>query len=199
MPAHPSTSRSASSGLWRCTSAARRTPASASRVSTAAAAVGKRARSISRAARSSATRKKAVARPWKLAPPPLPKEHDEQAAVIQWWRYYSASKKLDERLLFAIPNGTLLAGSYVERAIQMAKLKAEGLRVGFPDLCLAVLRGGFGALYVEMKRRDGGRTSPAQEDVQLVLMESGYRVVSANWADQAIRAICEYVEGASTV
>lgn len=62
-----------------------------------------------------------------------------------------------------VPNGTHLAGGKLARAKQMAALKRDGLRVGFPDLVLidrtAIRHIGF----VEVKREVGGIVSDDQE------------------------------------
>jgi hypothetical protein len=62
-----------------------------------------------------------------------------------------------------VPNGAHLAGGKLARAKQMAALKKDGLRVGFPDLILidrtAIRRIGF----VEVKRELGGVVSDDQE------------------------------------
>jgi len=84
-------------------------------------------------------------------------EHKIQKALIEWAGYARCQRpELD--LLYAIPNGG-------HRDIRVAaKLKAEGVKRGVPDLCLPVMRGGFAALYIEMKTpRSGSKLSPDQE------------------------------------
>ena len=53
-----------------------------------------------------------------------PTEHEEQAALIEWWGLYARWKSLPPSLLMAIPNGGYRS------AITGARLKAEGVRVG---------------------------------------------------------------------
>ena len=137
----------------------------------------------------------------------MPSEHQEQAAVIQWWAVYAAAHKLDVRLLMAIPNGAHLAGDDKSRAIQMVKLKATGLRVGAPDLLLAMPRRMLcpwvdgsrqqvetqdAGLFVEIKRLDG-KLSADQHSFGLLLQAQGYAWVMAKGAGEAIAAIEAYL------
>lgn len=129
----------------------------------------------------------------------VPTEHQEQAAVIDWWdKIYAPAHKLDPRLLFAIPNGANKSFA------QAAKFKREGLRAGCPDLILAMpkdmlaLRGPewtrlFNGLFIEMKRI-GGKASPAQIEFATILRNQGYNVIIAQGASEAIRAISAYLE-----
>ena len=61
------------------------------------------------------------------------------------------------RWLHAVPNG--LAASSV---IAAAKMKRQGMTKGIPDVCLPVARRGAHGLYIELKRKDGGKLSPEQ-------------------------------------
>ena len=117
----------------------------------------------------------------------IPTEHEEQAAVIQWWAGYAAQHKIPENLLFAIPNG---ANKSMASA---AKFKREGLRKGVPDLFLAVPRG-FHGLFLEMKRTVKAQVSDEQYYFAEGLMDQGYRVVFCFCAENAIRVIKEYLE-----
>lgn len=95
-------------------------------------------------------------------------EHEEQRTLMQWWALYSKSKGLSECLLFAIPNGGF-------RHISVAmKLKQEGVRAGVPDLFLALPRGNYHGLFIEMKKAKGGRVSDSQNAVMTSLVRQGY-------------------------
>ena len=61
-----------------------------------------------------------------------------------------------------VPNGAHLAGGGLARAKQMAALKADGLRAGFPDL-LVFGRQPLQFGLMEVKRERGGKVSPDQE------------------------------------
>lgn len=115
-------------------------------------------------------------------------EHQHQTAVIKWWRYAHAAYQVPEFALFAIPNGGQRS------PITAALLKAEGVRSGVPDLCLAVNRKGLPGLYMEMKREDG-RLSDTQIKVMDWLALQGYLTATCYSADEAIRTIERYLRG----
>ena len=121
-------------------------------------------------------------------------ESQEQRTLIEWWASYCRTIKQDERLLMSIPNGSVLAGDAKQRAIQMARLKREGLRLGAPDLLLAIpvwskYKAG---LFIEMKRI-GEKARSEQVTFHDMLRDHGYRVVVCQGFDQAKAAIVEYL------
>ena len=128
---------------------------------------------------------------------PVASESQEQRALIAWWETYARSKGIDPRLLIAIPNGGHLAGGPRQRAIQMRRLKLEGLRVGCPDLFLAVPRapssklGTMGGLWIELKT-ERGKASEAQYDM-LNLLGADYCARLAFGWDDARRLIEAYL------
>lgn len=75
-------------------------------------------------------------------------EHDEQAAVVEYCDMKGYPR-------FAIPNGGL------RRKSEAARLKAEGVSAGVPDMCIPVARGRYHSLYIEMKA-DGGKPTEEQ-------------------------------------
>lgn len=114
-------------------------------------------------------------------------EHGEQCALIHWYRLVCNSFGLSEQLLFAIPNGG------ARDQITGAMLKAEGVRAGVPDLFLAVPRGRYHGLFIEMKQSKGGRVSDVQKAIHKLLLEQGYAVeVCHGWMHAKI-TICEYL------
>lgn len=142
----------------------------------------------------------------------LPTERAEQMAVCDWWASYCKTRGLHENLLLSIPNGSVLAGDSKRRAIQMNNLKRTGLRIGAPDLMLAVPRRHlhptnlgiginvagyltvdlFSGLFIEMKRR-GEKGRPEQIAFADLLRRQGYSCVIACGADEAIRAVRGYL------
>ncbi len=75
-------------------------------------------------------------------------ESKEQKAVVKFFRTF-----YQNFLIYAVPNGAWLHGDKLQRIKQIAKMKAEGLEPGIPDLFIAVARGGFHGLFIEMKDR----------------------------------------------
>ena len=75
-------------------------------------------------------------------------------------------------------------------------LKASGVRPGVPDICLPCARGGYHALYIELKRRKNGQVRPTQREMILRLEALGNAAVVCRGADEAIRTIEWYLSGA---
>ena len=75
-------------------------------------------------------------------------------------------------------------------------MKAEGVTAGVPDILLAVPRQGCHGLWIELKRRKGGRVSEAQEHVMARLRQAGYRVEVCKGWWEAREVIENYLTGA---
>ena len=108
-------------------------------------------------------------------------EHDEQTAVIRWWDVACKVYGFPYFALMAIPN----AGKRSYGAA--AWMRSEGLRVGIPDLFLAVPRCGLGGLWIEMKRGRNKPSGPQHLVIEYLSMQ--YAVIVAYSADEAIAAI----------
>lgn len=103
----------------------------------------------------------------------IPTEHEEQRELVRRFR-----QQFPDVRIFAIPNGG-------HRNLKVAaKLKAEGVAAGAPDLYVPEWH-----LWIEMKRRSGGRVSPAQSDWHDYLRGIGDTVIVAAGADAAMEAI----------
>lgn len=112
-------------------------------------------------------------------------EDAEQEALVQWcWFQSDKYKGLD--LIFAIPNGG------ARSRIEGARFKRTGVKKGVPDLFLPVAKGKYHGLFIEMKRRDGGRLSPEQAQWNHVLNEQGYLAVVCKGFDEAVAVIETY-------
>lgn len=112
-------------------------------------------------------------------------EHLLQCAVIEW---RDVAKHYIKELwcLYAVPNGG-------DRNIVVAtKMKHEGLTPGVPDLHLAVARGGFHSLYVEMKTPTG-RYTDSQKKMIPRLEEQGNKVITCRSSQAAIDGIMDYL------
>ena len=86
---------------------------------------------------------------------PQAKESEEQEALFEWAAIEAGAKR-ELELLYHIPNEGKRSG----RA--GAALLRQGLKRGVPDICLPVARGGYHALYIELKRRSGGKRAKAK-------------------------------------
>ena len=82
-------------------------------------------------------------------------------------------------VIHSIPNGNKRMPTHG------AVLKKEGLLAGVPDLFIAEARGGYHGLYIEMKRRLGGKTSVRQELLLERLRSRGYKAEVCNGAKKA--------------
>ena len=120
----------------------------------------------------------------------LPSESQEQITVVRWFDL--RHRDLKGRLI-AVPNGAHLAGSGEQRAAKMTRMKAEGLRPGFPDLFLPVPAHGFHGLAIEMKRQKGSSTSPEQIEWLEWLAGQGYMTALCKGAQAAIDTITGYL------
>lgn len=116
-----------------------------------------------------------------------PTEHQEQVALIKWFSEYAPRVGLDERCLFAIPNGGSRnkAGAF--------QLVLEGVKKGVPDLCL--IAPGGRSLWLEMKRMKGGVVSKEQSSFHILMRKLGFEVVVVHGAHDAISAIRNFIEG----
>lgn len=105
-------------------------------------------------------------------------EHEEQRNFVQWMR-----QKHPELWIFAVPNGGHRGAS------QGARLKAEGVSRGVPDLYIPALR-----LWIEMKIK-GGRVEADQKRWHSYLDGIGDRVVVAYSRDEAVQAVTDAIDG----
>jgi len=108
------------------------------------------------------------------------------------WAGYAKGKYPELRSLFHIPNGG--RRSRVEAAI----LIGLGVRSGVPDVCLPVSRGGYGALWIEMKaRREDGGKAPTKNQYRWGewLVEQGQAWVVCFGFAEAKHAILTYLDG----
>ena len=119
----------------------------------------------------------------------IPSEPDEQVAIFSWAdtlrnRYPAL------QMMYAIPNG-----SYKSK-MSARKFAAEGLKSGVPDICLPVpsADGQYHSLYIELKRRKGGKLSDTQRQWIGSLQFYGNRAHVAKGADEAIDIIKDYLD-----
>lgn len=116
----------------------------------------------------------------------MPTESEEQKALFEWISY-NVGKYPALKLCYHIPNG----GS--RNPIEARHLKEQGVKPGVPDICLPVPSHHYTALYIELKRRHGGRVSAEQLEWLHELGRVGNLAVVARGADEAIAIIKEYL------
>jgi hypothetical protein len=120
-----------------------------------------------------------------------PLESDEQKTVIAWAALAQGTWP-DLRLLHAVPNGYYGGKDRIAAAKHFNRLRAEGLRPGWPDLNLPVARGPFIGLAIEMKR-SGQTPTPEQVDFLGLLTKAGHRTRVCFSASEAIETLREYL------
>ena len=106
-------------------------------------------------------------------------EADEQRDVVEW----CALKHVP---VYHIPNG----GS--RNKAEAARLKAQGVKAGVPDLCIPVARGGYHSLYIEMKH---GKNKPTEKQLEWIalLRKQGMAAYVCYGAGNAIACIERYM------
>lgn len=106
-------------------------------------------------------------------------EHDETVAVVEYC-------DLKGIICYHIPNEA-------KRSPQVAaRLKAEGLRPGIPDLCIPMARGRYHSLYIEMKA-EGGKPTAEQSEWLVRLRTEGMCAYCCVGAANAIELIDQYM------
>lgn len=114
-------------------------------------------------------------------------EDGEQLAIM-CWAALNLNKYPDLKWLHHSPNG----GFRNQR--EAAKLKAMGVKRGFPDLSLLVRRGQYSGLFVELKKLKGGVVSPEQEEWRTQLNKEGfYATICHGWIE-AVAVIEQYLK-----
>lgn len=118
---------------------------------------------------------------------PCPKESLEQMWLFRWAYDMSLIKWPELSLMHHIANGG--SRDYIEAK----HLKLQGVKPGIPDVFLPVAKGGYHGLYIEMKRRNGGRLSPEQKEVIPKLRAQGYRVEVCKGFQEAANVVEAYM------
>lgn len=95
-------------------------------------------------------------------------EHNLQGACVRWFRL-----QYPQHIIFAIPNGGQ------RNVVVAAKMKAEGVTAGVPDLFIPHPTKIYHGLFIEMKNGKHGRLSESQRQMIGLLMRQGYACVVA--------------------
>lgn len=117
-----------------------------------------------------------------------PSESEEQKAVFEWAAAFERVYP-ELFLLAAIPNGGY------RNPREAARLRAEGVKAGVPDMILFVARGGYHGLAIEMKRQRAYKISPKQICWMRRMSEQGWYAVVCQGAVQAQNIITKYLLG----
>lgn len=115
-----------------------------------------------------------------------PTESEEQQRIFEW-AWWSRGRYPELELLHSIPNGGARCKATAGR------LKAEGVKAGVPDMFLPVPRAQKHGLYIELKKKKGGRLSDEQKKWIAALAAKGYTAIVCHGADEAIKAITGYL------
>lgn len=118
-----------------------------------------------------------------------PTEAQEQEWLFQWATAMSVVRWPELKLMFHVPNG----GS--RNRIEAARLKAQGVKPGVPDIFLPVARKGRHGLFIELKRKVGGQVSPEQNKMLGELNRQGFMAVVCKGWNAAADAIEDYMGG----
>ena len=120
-------------------------------------------------------------------------EHDQQVAVVQWFRIQYPKHKM-----IAIPQGQWIAGSSIKgKYALIAKYKREGWTSGVSDLFICHSDGQNCGLWLEMKDKGKNQSSLSQVQKEWLvdMKKAGYLAKWASGADKAIEIITDYMNG----
>lgn len=120
-----------------------------------------------------------------------------QIALFMWAASPEVREKYPElRWMFAIPNGGF------RDKITAARLRAQGVKAGVPDIFLPVIRGEWGGLFIEMKkpkddndkRSKKGKTQNTQNEYLTYLQNNNYGAIICYGFEDARKTIVSYLE-----
>ncbi len=119
------------------------------------------------------------------------KEECEQIVLFRWAEF-SASQYPELELLYHIPN------EGKRSAVTGARLKAQGLKSGVPDVCLPTAHGGYIGLYIEMKVKPNKPTENQKRWLR-ALREAGHMVAVCYGFEEARDLIEKYLRLPNTI
>lgn len=118
---------------------------------------------------------------------PVDFEGTEQVALMRWLqcRFQAAYA-----VTWHTPNGGR------RDKVTAAKLKAQGVKAGIPDLQLAMARGGYFGLFIEFKATPphDAEVSKSQKDMLGQLQGQGYLAVVCRGINEAMAQISAYLD-----
>ena len=116
-----------------------------------------------------------------------PLESVEQETIFNWTR----ARQTDVPQL-ELAYGTM-NGVRVNPGLR-GKMKKQGNKSGVPDIVIPAWSADkkHPGLYIELKRRQGGKVSDEQKRYMQLLANEGYMACVCHGSDEAICTICEY-------
>ena len=117
-----------------------------------------------------------------------PTEHEVQCAFIERVRLFEHSYPA-LKLLIAVPNGGL------RHPRTAARLKAEGVRAGVPDILWPYACGKYHGLALEFKRTQGDHLRPEQRAYLSLLGMFGWRWERVWDHERAWEIVLDYLSG----
>lgn len=112
-------------------------------------------------------------------------ESSQQKALFCWATQNKAFWP-ELEFMYAIPNGGQ------RNIMTAARMKAEGVKKGVPDICLPVVNGGYAALYLELKIGTN-KLSEEQAKYKNFLEDQGYFCAVCFTFEQARDAVLWYL------
>jgi hypothetical protein len=115
-------------------------------------------------------------------------EESEQVALFCWSATLEVRNQYPElQWMFAIPNGGL------RNKIVAAKLKAQGVKAGVPDIFLPVSRGKYHGIFVELKTLKGVVSNMQKQWIAALQVQGYAACVCIGWENTA-KMLVSYLE-----
>lgn len=121
-------------------------------------------------------------------------EHNLQKEIVTYVK--NLAKEFPQlETIFSVPNGIYFVGaSAIQSAIQMNKLKSEGLKNGAPDLCIPLKSKNkkFNCLFIECKT-ETGKLSDNQKEFIEILEKNGSKVSVIRTLKDFVQLLTDYL------
>jgi hypothetical protein len=118
-----------------------------------------------------------------------PTEYQEQCTLVDYLEILKKQGKV--RLFTALPNNT-----YTKSWSQKRKQTAEGVRKGFPDLCVIIKQrmNTDNMIFIEMKRKKGGILRPEQREWQEAINGTVNHFFICRGYEEAKKVVDQFIE-----
>ena len=111
-------------------------------------------------------------------------EKQEHLCLMQW---VALQPKIRDYLIH-------IANEYDGGAIGGFQRKRLGVKKGVSDLLLALPTKTYHGLWIELKRKEGGRVTEEQQDWVNKMNAVGYLAVVCRGYEAAVKVICDYLK-----